>query len=512
MSKKVLVSVWDKTGIVEFCRLLVEREFDILSTGGTKRTLEENNVPVSSVSDLTGFGSIMDGRVKTLHPKIFGGILADRNNPSHLSDLKSIESGEIDLVVVNLYPFAKEAVENNLPLEKAIEYIDIGGPSMLRAAAKNHKSVIPICDFNDYHNFINDYDNYEGRIPDDKRARYAAKIFNITSAYDSEITSYISSFSNKEEELPSNININVDKSINLRYGENPHQKASFYVSSDKEVGWEQIQGKQLSYNNYMDIDSALSIVRDFTNPSCSIIKHANPCGFAIGENNVDAFKRAVSCDPVSYFGGIVGFNGIVNPDLADLLTKPFLECIVAPEYHKESLEIFKSKKNLRIIKMDNSYNPSFYSIKNALGGYILQERDFTDLNMKLCDIPTKEKPDEDQIAAMLLGWKLVKYVKSNAILFANKNQLIGIGAGQMSRVDSVKIAIRKVQESGLSLKGAIMASDAFFPFPDSLEIAAEAGILSVIQPGGSIKDSEVINKADELGLSMVLTKIRHFYH
>ena len=512
MSKKALVSVWDKTGIVEFCKLLVERDFDILSTGGTKKILEQNNIPVMSVSDLTGFGSIMDGRVKTLHPKIFGGILADRNNPSHLNDLKSIESGEIDLVVVNLYPFVKEAVENNLPLEKAIEYIDIGGPSMLRAAAKNHKSVIPICDSSDYDNFINDHDIHNGDIPKDRRAVYAAKIFNITSAYDSKITSYIASFSNKEKELSNSININVDKSIDLRYGENPHQKAGFYVSPQKEVGWSQLQGKQLSYNNYMDIDSALSIVRDFTEPSCCIIKHANPCGFAVGKNNVEAFNRAVSCDPVSYFGGIVGFNSTVNPDLAKLLTKPFLECIIAPEYHKESLEIFKSKKNLRIIKVDNIYNPSFYSIKNALGGYIVQERDSKNIDINSCNIPTKKKPDDSEKEGMLLGWKLVKYVKSNAILFANKNQLIGIGAGQMSRVDSVKIAIRKVRESGLSLKGAVMASDAFFPFPDSLEIAAEAGISSVIQPGGSIKDSEVISKADELGLSMVFTKIRHFYH
>ena len=512
MNKKALVSVWDKTGIVEFCSSLVDRGFDILSTGGTKKILEENNISVTSVSDLTGFASIMDGRVKTLHPKIFGGILADRSNPNHLDDLKLIDSGEIDLVVVNLYPFVKEAIENNLPLEKAIEYIDIGGPSMLRAAAKNHKSVIPICDSNDYDNFISDYDSHNGEIPIDKRIEYAAKIFSITSTYDSKISSYISSLFEGGNQLPGSININVTKEIDLRYGENPHQQAAFYTSPGKDIGWKQIQGKQLSYNNYMDIDSALSIVRDFNEPSCSIIKHANPCGFSIGENNVESFNRAVSCDPVSYFGGIVGFNKIVNPDLAELLIKPFLECIVAPEYHKDSMEIFKKKKNLRVIKINNSYAPSANSIKNALGGYIVQEKDSANIDIESYEIPTKEIPNEDQKAAMVLGWKLVKYVKSNAILFANKNQLIGIGAGQMSRVDSVKIAIRKVQESGLSLDGAIMASDAFFPFPDSLEIAAEAGILSVIQPGGSIKDSEVINKADELGLSMVLTKIRHFYH
>ena len=511
MSKKALVSVWNKSGIVDFCKLLVDRDFEILSTGGTKKTLMEEGISVTSVSDLTGFGSIMDGRVKTLHPKIFGGILADRSNQNHIKDLKSINSGEIDLVVVNLYPFVEEAIKNNLPLDKAIEYIDIGGPSMLRAAAKNHESVIPICDFNDYDNFINDYDSHNCNIPNTLRVKYAAKIFNITTAYDSKIASYISSTYNNDE-LPENINISVQKDVELRYGENPHQKAGFYLSGNKEVGWKQIQGKQLSYNNYMDIESALSIVRDFNQPSCSIIKHANPCGFAVGENNIDSFNLAVSCDPVSYFGGIVGFNKIVEPDLANLLIEPFLECIVAPEYHKDSLKIFKQKKNLRIIKIDDKYSPDQYSIKNALGGYIMQEKDFTEIDIDSCEIPTKERPSDNQLRAMLLGWKLVKYVKSNAILFANENQLLGIGAGQMSRVDSVKIAIRKVQESGLSLDGAIMASDAFFPFPDSLEIAAKAGISSVIQPGGSIKDNEVISKADELGLSMVLTKIRHFYH
>ena len=320
------------------------------------------------------------------------------------------------------------------------------------------------------------------------------------------------SFFDKNDKLPDSININVDKSFDLRYGENPHQKAGFYFSSQEEIGWEQLQGKQLSYNNYMDIDSALSIVRDFTEPSCSIIKHANPCGFAIGKDNVESFNRAVSCDPVSYFGGIVGFNQKVNSSLAELLIKPFLECIIAPEYDEESLEIFKTKKNLRIIKVNDTYIPSPYSIKNALGGYILQEKDFATINIEACEILTQKKPDKNQKQAMVLGWKLIKYVKSNAILFANNNQLLGIGAGQMSRVDSVKIAIRKVQESGLSLDGAVMVSDAFFPFPDSLEIATDAGILSVIQPGGSIKDSEVISKADELGLSMVFTKIRHFYH
>ena len=403
MSKKALVSVWDKKGIVDFCSALVDRGFEILSTGGTKKTLEENNIPVTSVSDLTGFGSIMDGRVKTLHPKIFGGILADRKNANHLKDLESINSGKIDLVVVNLYPFVEEAIENELPLNKAIEYIDIGGPSMLRAAAKNHESVIPICDSNDYNNFINDYDSHDGEIPNNIRVEYAAKIFKITSEYDSKISCYISLEDDIIDKLSDNINININKSIDLRYGENPHQKAGFYIHPKQDAGWEQLQGKQLSYNNYMDIESALSIVRDFSESSCSIIKHANPCGFAIGKDNIESFERAVSCDPVSYFGGIVGFNKTVNPDLAQLLIKPFLECVVAPGYHKDSLEIFKQKSNLRIIKMDDTYIPSPYSIKNALGGYIVQEKDFTKIDIKSCEIPTKQTPSNNQIKAMLLG-------------------------------------------------------------------------------------------------------------
>ena len=512
MKKRALISVWDKSGIIEFSKLLIEREFEILSTGGTKALLEKNGVPVISVSDLTEFKAIMDGRVKTLHPKIFGGILADRNNESHINDLELINSTQIDLVIVNLYPFVDKAVENNLSIEKAIEFIDIGGPSMLRAAAKNHSSVIPICDITDYDKFIVEYDQYNGKIPIEIKKDYAIKIFNITSNYDYRISKYLDSFNQNKNNLPNNININVKKDVELRYGENPHQSAGFYTSSEDKVFWNQLQGKKLSYNNYTDIESALSIVQDFKNPSCSIVKHANPCGFAVGDNISEAFDRAVSCDPVSYFGGIVGFNRTVDIETASKLEKPFLECIVAPEYSEESLSILSKKKNLRLIKIDKEYSGPNFSIKNALGGYLLQSKDSALLDLKLAEVPTKIKPDNDTLNAMKLGWKLVKYVKSNAIVFANKDQLLGIGAGQMSRVDSVKIAIRKVQESELSLNGATMASDAFFPFSDSLEIAAKAGITSVIQPGGSIKDSEIISAADDLNLSMVLTKIRHFYH
>ena len=510
MSKKALISVWDKTGIVEFSKSLTDRGYEILSTGGTKKLLEKNNIAVSSVSDLTGFGSIMDGRVKTLHPKVFGGILADRKNQMHMEDLSKIDATSIDLVVVNLYPFVQEAAEKNLPIEKAIEFIDIGGPSMLRAAAKNHESVVPICDPNDYNEFIGEIDESNGDIPIEVRQKYAVKVFSVTTKYDADIASYLSSFN--ANYLPMDIAININKQDELRYGENPHQKAGFYTSPNEDSSWTQLQGKQLSYNNYTDIESAISIVQDFDENSCSIIKHANPCGFAVGDNNIQAFERAVSSDPVSYFGGIIGFNTKVSADLAEKLIEPFLECIVAPEFSKESLEVFSKKKNLRLIKISENFKLSETMIKNALGGYLLQDRDQLDFDISKCEIVTKEAPTKVEMSALSLGWKLVKYVKSNAIVFSNNNQLLSVGAGQMSRVDSVKNAIRKISETGLSLNGAIMASDAFFPFPDCIEIAAKAGIKSVIQPGGSIKDSDAINVADELGLSMLLTKARHFYH
>ena len=323
MIKRALFSVWDKTGIVELAEFLSSHNIEILSTGGTKSLLEKSGIEVKSVSDLTGFGSIMDGRVKTLHPKVFGGILADRGDDKHLHDLKDIDALEIDLVVVNLYPFVKEAIDKKLSLEKAIEFIDIGGPSMIRAAAKNNKSVVPICDPKDYKLFMDDYSSCDGIFSADIKLKYAAKVFEITSQYDSDIFMYLSSLKENNKKLPSDLIISMSKSNDLRYGENPHQSAAFYKNSGVESSWEQIQGKQLSYNNYNDIESAFSIVSDFKRSSCSIIKHANPCGFAVGENLIDAYTQAVSCDPVSYFGGIVGFNSEVDSHLAKILIDPF---------------------------------------------------------------------------------------------------------------------------------------------------------------------------------------------
>ncbi len=507
--KRALLSVWNKDGIVELAQFLADQNIEILSTGGTKRVLEKAGLDITSISFLTGGGAIMDGRVKTLHPKVFGGILADRENPQHLNDLEDIHGLEIDLVVVNFYPFVQEAVENKLEFKEAIEFIDIGGPSMIRAAAKNYHSVMPLCDIGLYSEFVDIFTNTDGIIPLDFRKKMAASVFAMTSNYETAIYNY---FSIEDNELAENININLGKHSELRYGENPHQQAAFYIQPGKPLGWQQHQGKQLSYNNYTDMESAYAIPWEFNEPACAIIKHANPCGFGIGNNPKEAYERAVSTDPVSYFGGIVGFNQEVDSETAHALVKPFLECIIAPSFSKEASEILKQKQNLRIISVSTDYNEASISIKSVAGGYLYQQKDTLQTELNKLNFVTKRKPTDDEVIAMNLGWKLVRQVKSNAIVLADKIQLLGVGAGQMSRIDSVKIAIRKVTDSGLNLHGSIMASDAFFPFPDCVELAAQAGIAAVIQPGGSIKDDKVIAKANKLGISMAFTGIRHFLH
>jgi len=507
--KRALLSVWNKDGIIELGQFLANQNIEILSTGGTKKVLEDAGLDITSISFLTGSGAVMDGRVKTLHPKVFGGILADRDNLQHLHDLDYLHGLEIDLVVVNFYPFVKEAVEKKLEFKRAIEFIDIGGPAMIRAAAKNYHSVLPLCDLGLYSEFMETFIDTDGIIPRDFRKKMAAKVFAMTSDYETAIFNY---FSMEDDEMPENLNINLEKLSKLRYGENPHQKAAFYINPGKSLGWNQHQGKQLSYNNYMDMESAYAIPREFDEPACVIIKHANPCGFGLGDNAKEAYERAVSTDPVSYFGGIVGFNQQVDTETANALVQPFLECIIAPSFSDEACEILKKKKNLRVISVNADYIGASVSIKSVAGGYLYQQKDSLQGDLNNLNIVTKRKPTDNEFAAMELGWKLVRQVKSNAIVLTDKTQLLGVGAGQMSRIDSVKIAIQKVTNSGLNLQGSIMASDAFFPFPDSMELAAEVGITAVIQPGGSIKDEEVITKANKLGISMAFTGIRHFLH
>ncbi len=508
--KSALISVWDKHGLPELGKFLHNNGVEIIATGGSQRILEGQGIPVTPIESITGMTSVMDGRVKTLNPKIFGGILADRENQTHIDDLDQLGGKTIDLVIVNFYPFVAEAVNRNLEFRRAIEYIDIGGPSMVRAAAKNYHSVVSLCSPKQYQGFMDQFIQYDGEVPLDGRLKFAQDVFKMTAAYEFAIFGYFSH--NDSEALPEKLDITAVKYQEIRYGENPHQKAAFYRNSDSFNQWHQHQGKELSYNNYSDIESAIRIINEFSTTACVIIKHANPCGFGTGKDSLEAYERAVSTDPVSYFGGIVGFNREVTPDLASLLIRPFLECVAAPSYTDEALEIFKKKKNLRIIRFDTGSADEALIIKSCAGGYLVQDRDQDQKELSNLKIVTQRVPTDEELRALQLGWKISKYVKSNAIVLSNDQQLLGVGAGQMSRVDSVKIAIRKSLEAGLSLTGAIIASDAFFPFADSLEIAAKAGITAVIQPGGSIKDNEVIKKADDLNMAMVFTGVRHFYH
>ena len=507
--KKALISVWNKEGLLEFAHFLKAQNIEIISTGGTMNYLKDNGFEVTSVSSLTGSKQIMDGRVKTLHPKVFGGILADRNNASHLNDLKDIASFEIDLVVINLYPFEEEAVNKGLNANKAIEFIDIGGPSMLRAAAKNFQYVIPISDINMYSDFMKIYKENNGVFNFNQRKNFASIIFKLTSAYDSLIFDYL----NENNGNDIKIDLSLTKKEELRYGENPHQKSNFYLPEKQNLILKQYQGKQLSYNNYFDIESAISIVYEFKEPCCSIIKHSNPCGFSIHASLKEAYLNSVKCDPISYFGGIVGFNREVDKSVAEELVKSFLECIVAPSFSINALEVFKTKKNLRIVSIekDDLYK-NVSSIKSVFNGFLVQDKDFLNDDESKFEVVSKIKPDNNQLKALYLSWKLVKYVKSNAIVFSNSEQVLAVGAGQMSRVDSTKIAINKANENNLSLVGSVMASDAFFPFPDCLLLAKEVGVVGAIQPGGSIKDKEVIEAADQNNMFMIFTNKRHFYH
>jgi len=513
--KRALISVWDKEGIVELAEFLSKNDIEIISTGGTKKVLKNNGIPVTSVSELTNQKEIMDGRVKTLNPKIFAGILANRDKKQHMLDLENENSLLIDLVIINLYPFKEEAVEKKLNHSNAIEYIDIGGPSLLRASAKNHQYVVPLCNVNQYQYFIEIFKENDGLIPIEDRVSFAKKVYKLTSSYDSMIFDY---FDNNNDSSNLKISFNNQNFLidnNLRYGENPHQDACYYKSDNKEEVIRQLHGKELSYNNYFDIESAIKIVLEFQKPACSIIKHANPCGFGIGNDNLDSYKKAVSTDPVSYFGGIVAFNHSVDKHVAEEMSKSFLECIVAPGFTSDAIAILKKKKNLRIIiiKKDEILNniPN-YNLRTVFNGFLYQKNDCFINKINDFEIVSKRKPTSNEFSSLELGWKLVKFVKSNAIVFANHEKLLGVGAGQMSRVDSVKIAIRKSKENDLNLNGSIMASDAFFPFTDSIELASESGIAGVIQPGGSIKDDEIIKIADELNLIMIFTKERHFYH
>jgi phosphoribosylaminoimidazolecarboxamide formyltransferase/IMP cyclohydrolase len=514
--KRAVLSVSDKRGIAELAENLVALGYEIISTGGTAALLAEKGIPVTRISDLTGFPEMMEGRIKTLHPKLLGGILALRDKASHVEAMEKHGIPPVDLVVVNLYPFAETVKKPDVTLAEAIENIDIGGPTMIRAAAKNYEHVAVVTDPDDYALVIEQLKE-KGAVDRGLRGRLAQKVFSTMARYNGMIAAYLEKTFGEvvpAEDTPEALSLKLEKIQSLRYGENPHQKAAFYreippVSTGIPEA-RQLQGKALSFNNIVDFEAAWTASHDFDEPAAVVIKHTNPCGAAIAPSPAEAFKRARETDPVSAFGSVIGFNREVDGDAAREIVTLFVEGIVAPGFTPEAREILSKKKKVRILALDPpDYGTGGYDMKKVMGGLLLQDRDISDLDPAQMDIKTRRSPTEEEMKALRFAWKVVKLVKSNAIVFTSATQTIGVGAGQMSRVDAVKIAVMKAQ---LPLEGSVVASDAFFPFRDGLDAAADAGATAVIQPGGSIRDKEVIEAADERGLAMVFTGIRHFRH
>lgn len=569
--KRALISVSDKTGIIEFAKELARFNVEIISTGGTAKTLRDSGLKVTDVSEVTGFPEMMDGRVKTLHPKIHGAFLALRENEEHQKAMQIHDIKPIDLVIVNLYPFQQTIEKEGVTLAEAIENIDIGGPAMIRSASKNYQDVLVVTNPELYDKVIEELKKNNGSVSFSLRQIFATLAYLTTSTYDAAIADYlterlsdkefelvekfhpdadnpfyqmfksmefneenfdeedfdedefddeIEDFSQnghpqEEEQFPQYDYVDFDKVSDLRYGENPHQKAALYVNDDGEIGGianaELLHGKEMSFNNYVDANAAWDLVNEFSERACAIIKHTNPSGVGVGETNLEAYKRALTTDTVSAFGGIVAFNKTVDAESAKVVSDIFTEVIVAPEFDEEALEILKQKKNLRILVADNLIERGL-EYKQISGGFLVQEFDEYKLSESDLTVVTKRKPSEEEIRAMLFAWKVCKHVKSNAIVLTNENQTVGVGAGQMNRVDSVRIAGTRAERSGLEIKGTVLASDAFFPFRDGIDECAKLGISAIIQPGGSVRDEETIKAADEHNLAMVFTKIRHFKH
>jgi len=536
---RALISVSDKRGLVEFARKLAEHGIEIISTGGTERLLRENGLAARDVSDLTGFPEMLDGRVKTLHPKVHGGILGVRSNQEHLARMRESGIEPIDLVVVNLYPFRQTIQKPNVTMEEAVENIDIGGPAMIRSAAKNHNDVAVVVDPDDYSMVASELDQYGGGLTFDLRFRLALTAFKHTADYDKEISRFLASKQETQTDilgLPDAIEINLRKLAGLRYGENPHQRAALYkIAGAGELGVataEQLQGKELSYNNLIDSDAALELVvelhrmhlldarakgavepRDIPH-TCAIIKHTNPCGVGVAYNPAEAFARAKATDPVSAFGGIIAFSGLVDETAAKEIAEMFAEVIIAPEFTEGAKQALSAKKNLRVLRMgglivDRVSRDADLEVRRISGGVLVQDRDAELLDEEKFEIVSERKPIQSELRALRFAWAICKHIKSNGIVYAVENQLIGVGAGQMSRVDSVRIGAMKAQ---LPLAGSVLASDAFFPFRDGIDEAAKHGVTAVIQPGGSMRDNEVIEAANEHNLAMVFTGMRHFKH
>ncbi|MEO6589338.1 MAG: bifunctional phosphoribosylaminoimidazolecarboxamide formyltransferase/IMP cyclohydrolase [Pyrinomonadaceae bacterium] len=558
--KRALLSVSNKDGLLELAKELDKFGVEIISTGGTAKSLRENGLNVMEVSEVTGFPEMMDGRVKTLHPKIHGAFLALRDNDEHLAAMIKHDITPIDLVVVNLYPFEKTIEREDVSLEEAVEQIDIGGPAMIRSASKNWRDVAVVTDPRLYEKIIKELNESGGAISLETRRSLAALAFSHTSYYDLIISDYLTDqlnddefalvedfhpaageellriFDNLEEfengessdeimgleeipsgdtdeSLPDFIDPELEKSADLRYGENPHQQAALYISDLEITGIayaEQLHGKEMSYNNYLDADAAWRLVQDFDELACAIIKHTNPSGVGVGENNLAAYKRALETDPVSAFGGIVAFNRKVSAGEANAVNEVFTEVVIAPEYEAEALEIFRKKKNLRVLTADNLQNAMEY--RKISGGMLVQTPDAHKISPEDLKVVTEKRPTESELKAMQFAWKVCRHVKSNAIVFTNEFQTVGVGAGQMNRIDSVRIAADRAGRTSLELKNSVLASDAFFPFRDGIDEAAKYGIAAIIQPGGSVRDEEVIQAANEHGLAMVFTGIRHFKH
>ncbi|HHC6650738.1 TPA: bifunctional phosphoribosylaminoimidazolecarboxamide formyltransferase/IMP cyclohydrolase [Vibrio parahaemolyticus] len=523
--RRALISVSDKTGIVEFAQALAERGVDLLSTGGTARLLTEQGIAVTEVSDYTGFPEMMDGRVKTLHPKVHGGVLGRRGQDDDVMAKHGINP--IDMVVVNLYPFAETVAKDGCTLADAVENIDIGGPTMVRSAAKNHKDVTIVVNASDYDRVIAEMDANDKSLTLETRFDLAIAAFEHTAAYDGMIANYFGTMvpsygenkeGDEESKFPRTFNQQFEKKQDMRYGENSHQAAAFYVEANPQEASvstaRQIQGKALSYNNIADTDAALECVKEFNEPACVIVKHANPCGVALGKDILEAYNRAYQTDPTSAFGGIIAFNQELDAETATaIVERQFVEVIIAPSVSAEAIEVVAAKKNVRLLECGEwSTKTTGFDVKRVNGGLLVQDRDQGMVRLDDLKVVSKRQPTEEELKDALFCWKVAKYVKSNAIVYAKGDMTIGVGAGQMSRVYSAKIAGIKAADEGLEVAGSVMASDAFFPFRDGIDAAAEAGIKCVIQPGGSMRDDEVIAAADEHGMAMIFTGMRHFRH
>lgn len=515
MIKRALISVSDKRGVVDFAKELSSMGVEILSTGGTAKALRDAGIAVVEVSDYTGFPEMLDGRLKTLHPKIHGGLLARRSHTKDMDDIQKHDIKPIDMVVVNLYPFEETISKPNVTFEDAIENIDIGGPTMLRAASKNFQDVAVVVDPDDYSKIIEEMRSSKNNLTKDTKLNLAKKVFAHTARYDTLITDYLTSVTENESSFPEYFTTSLKRVSVLRYGENPQQKAAIYKERTSGLSLPDakvLQGKEMSFNNYLDAHSALMLALEFDKKACAIIKHNNPCGAALGETAAEAYRKAEKADPVSAFGGVVAFNTEVDAAAAKEMTEIFLEVVIAPSFTKDALEIFSKKPNIRLLELANMHEKkkaASWDIKRIAGGMLLQEWDYSNEDIMTMKAVTKRQPTRDEIEALSFAWKVCKHVKSNAVVYAFKDRTAGIGIGQTKRVYSARIGAMNATEP---IKDSVVASDGFFPFRDSIDVLHEMGVTAIVQPGGSVKDSEVIQAADEHGMAMIFTGTRHFRH